>query len=234
MNKVEGAKVVGIIGATYPNYNPNNLETAAEVWSAIFSDVDYKTVTAGLYSYIKNNHEFPPTPGQIYEIIRNAVNPDELNEEKAWDMVRKATENGLYGSEKEFDKLPEIIQKTIGSPHFIYSLAMLDAASLTVEKSHFIKAFRAELEKKKQIDNLPNGIKGTLEQMRKGQPAIENKQEVARLEMKEHYSSAYERTVAKYLQGADEEKEPVTDRQAGNQAMLRERFGIGETSYAGE
>lgn len=227
MNKMEATKIVEIIGSLYSSYKPMSLEVAVMAWQNIFADVPFKAVAAALYSYARNNNEFAPTPGQVNEIIKSAVNPDALNEERAWDMVRKAAENGLYGSEKEFDKLPEIVQRTIGSPHFIYSLAMLDATSLTVEKSMFMKSYRKEVEKQKHIDNLPSSVRNTIEQMRANAPTIENKQEAAMIEMRNHYEDAYARTVAKFHEG-DREEEIETNRNKGFSDMLREKLGMTE------
>ena len=231
MTREESAKIIQIIEATYPSYKPASVKTAIEVWRVIFLNVSYEIVSSALFSYIRNNNEFAPVPGQINEIINNAVRPDAMNEEEAWDMVRKATENGLYGSEKEFDKLPPIIQKTIGSSHAIYTMAMMDSTSLSVEKSHFLRNYRNEVQKQKNIDNLPNGVKGSLDQMRANTPTFENKQQVAMLEAKDYYEDAYSRTVEKFLNGdgaESEADEELLSRQKGFADTLRERLNMPE------
>lgn len=143
------------MGSLYSNYKPSSLEIAIEAWQNIFADVPYDVVAGALYSYAKGNNEFPPTVGQLNTIIENAKNQNEMTEAEAWNMVVKALRNGYYGANEEFAKLPEDVQRAIGSPSYLVSLSMCDNVNLSVESSNFYRQYRAIVERKKSLNNLP-------------------------------------------------------------------------------
>lgn len=224
MNKLEASQVVEAIGSIYTNYHPMNLELAVAAWEGIFVDIPYKIVMGALYSYAKNNHEFPPTPGQLNEIIHQAVNRDELSESEAWNMVLVAIRNGAYGAEDEYNKLPEDVQKAIGSPHYLHELALSDNVNYGVESSNFYKNLRIVRERQKNVENIPDRVKQVIDQMNTQKEAqLENKQEVARIEQKNYYDDLSERTMEKFL---TEDRGELTDGQKGFADMLRERLGM--------
>lgn len=227
--------MISIIGSIYPNYKPMSIDIAIEAWRAIFSNIPYNVVVGALYSYAKNNNEFPPTPGQINHIIEEATNPNAINEEEAWDMVRKAASNGYYNSQAEFDKLPEIIQNTIRTPHFIYTLSQLDHSALTVEKSFFVKSYRNEIEKQRHLENLPNSAIPHIENMKSKTPQVENRQEVAMLETKQNYQSLVQAAKDKFMNGENDiETERVPEnleeiKGGGLAEMLRDKLNVTAT-----
>jgi hypothetical protein len=224
MNKLEASQVVEAIGSIYPNYHPMNLELAVSAWEGIFGDVPYSVVMGALYSYAKNNNEFPPTPGQLNEIIIQAIDKDAISESEAWNMVLVAIRNGAYGAEEEFNKLPEDVQKAIGSPHYLHELALSDNVNYGVESSNFYKNLRIVRERQKNVEHIPDRVKQVIDQMSEAKQAqLENGQEVARLEQKNYYDDLSERTMEKFL---TEEREELTEGQKGFADMLRERLGM--------
>lgn len=170
MNSTESVQIVQIIGSIYTNYKPMNMEIAVEAWRNIFFDVPYDVVAGALYSYARDNKEFPPTPGQLNAIINQAEGKEELSAQEAWSMVLKATKNGLYGSKQEFDKLPEEVQKAVGSPEYIREIAMMEDPNMDVEMSHFNRAYREVLQRKKNVENLPENVKQLIERAKGEQP----------------------------------------------------------------
>lgn len=223
MNSKESSQVISIIGSIYTNYKPANYDIAIEAWRSIFHDVPYNVVVGALYSYAKSSNEFPPTPGQINEIIQQAVDKNFVPESEAWNMVILAIRNGAYGADEEYDKLPEDVQQAIGGSHYLHELALSEDVNWGVESSNFYRNLRSVRERQKNVENIPNSVKNLIEKMNEVKEAqLENRQETARLEQKEYYDTLSAQADRNYL----EEKTELNDRQKGFADMLRERFGM--------
>ena len=83
---------------------------------------------------------------------------------EAWALVSNALRNGTYGAVEEFEKLPEIVQKAVGSPENLRNWAQTDVGSVeNVIQSNFIKTYRAELNRKSSISILPDKLKKLME-----------------------------------------------------------------------
>lgn len=228
MTIAETTTILRYISAAYPAYKPQYdqdiIEDVIKLWASTFVDVPGELVLATVKSYVSSGHVYAPNVGQIKEMIMNLIDPNAMNEEQAWDMVRKAAENGLYGSEKEYEKLPEIIKKTIRSPHYIYTLAMCNAESLTVEKSHFLRSYREEVQKQKDYDNLPKDILPLVQQMRDNVPQVENKQQVALLESKKNYEGVFESAKQKFLENKGNESGEADSENGGMSQWIKDRL----------
>lgn len=224
MNKAESSQIIEIIGSLYPNYNPISMDLAVVGWSSIFADVPYKAVQAALFSYTRDNEKFPPTPGQIYSLLQNVTTTDPT-EAEAWNMVLAAIKRSAYFAQDEFNNLPEDIQKAIGSPEYLRSLAIADDANWSVESSNFYKNYRIIKERKRQIENLPDGVRSYIEEMRTKTPAVENKQEAARLEMKSNYEGQVDAAYAKINEAYEPIEQEPTETGESFRENLRKRFG---------
>ena len=224
MNKTEASQIIEIIGSLYTNYNPMNMELAVVGWQSIFADIPYKAVQAALFSYTRENEKFPPTPGQIYSLLQN-VTTTSPTEAEAWNMVLTAIKRSAYFAQDEFDNLPEDIQKAIGSPEYLRSLAITDDANWSVESSNFYKNYRIIKERKRQTANLPNGVRNYIEEMKAKTPAVENRQEAARLEMKSNYEGQLDAAYAKIKEAYEPVEIEPTETGESFRENLRKRFG---------
>lgn len=126
----------------------------------ILSDYSYKDVSVALKAYILSDVSgFAPSIGQLVSKIGMIRIKKELNEMEAWALVSNALRNGTYGSVEEFEKLPEIVQKAVGSPENLRNWAQTDVGSVeNVIQSNFIKTYRAELSRKSSISILPDKL----------------------------------------------------------------------------
>ena len=212
MNKLEASQVVEVIGSIYSNYHPMNLELAVEAWEGIFMEESYDVVMGALYSYARDNKEFPPTPGQLNAIINQAEGKEELSAQEAWSMVLKATKNGLYGSKQEFDKLPEEVQKAVGSPEYIREIAMMEDPNMDVEMSHFNRAYREVVQRKKNIENLPENVKQLIERAEGKKPVqIEDKQSAEIEANRAFYTDALQSAERKALADSSNKIRPIEE-----------------------
>lgn len=159
MEREDAKRIVRIISAAYPSYHRSQqmLSDAVELWTMVFAEDHVIAVEAALRVYISQPHEYAPTPGQIKEIMFNMANPDLLSEQDAWGLVLKALRNSLYGAAEEFDKLPEDVQKAIGSPAYLRETAL--NGNISVEESHFARRYRTVMERKRDESVIPLQVK---------------------------------------------------------------------------
>lgn len=146
--------------ASYSNFRPNDLSETVDAWEMILSDYSYKDVSVALKAYILSDVSgFAPSIGQLVSKIGMIQNKKELNEMEAWALVSNALRNGTYGAAEEFEKLPEIVQKAVGSPENLRNWAQTDVGSVeNVIQSNFIKTYRAEMSRKTSISILPDRL----------------------------------------------------------------------------
>lgn len=158
MDKTEFGVLVKAMKAVYsePKFIPD--KDAFEVWYKLLKDLDYDMASMSISKYMLTNR-FPPSIADIrtqYSDISN-TKENELYETTAWGMVLKAMRNSTYNSEYEFNKLPEIIKKSIGSANQLREWAIMedmDGRSLTVLQSNFMRTFRAMIDREKELKKL--------------------------------------------------------------------------------
>lgn len=155
MTKEEMQKLHMTISVFFPNYHPENKTQIIESWMEMLSDYSYHDIFNALKTYVAIDHTgFAPTIGQL--LLCLSIAEEDLGELEAWSMVRKAIQNGIYNSVAEYAKLPPVIQKAIGTADNIREMAMMDTDALeSVEQSQFVKNYRVQLQRDKQIRNLP-------------------------------------------------------------------------------
>ena len=159
MTREDTIKILMVIQAAYPNYKPQDKTIAVNVWSEMLSDISYERVSTAVKAYIQSDKSgFAPGIGDIREKVQNIfAEEDELNETAAWSLVLKAIRRSTYYSEEEFLKLPEIIQRSVGSPRQLREWATLedvDGKTLTVIQSNFQRTFRVEQQRERERNKL--------------------------------------------------------------------------------
>lgn len=167
MNKAETIKILGRIKTVYPNFTPNTEEETKmqiEIWQEMFANDSCDIVLQAVNSVITSS-EYPPTIAAIKEKINLITKPSELSEIEAWNIYYKAICNSGYNENEEWRKLPEQI-KAITSPRQMHDLGQMENDSvMTVEKSNFVRAYRTQIERKKEFDQLPESAKKMREKL---------------------------------------------------------------------
>lgn len=169
MTRNEMSRVIKAMKATYPKYymgmSQDDVEGMLDVWSGLFANYKLSTVMAGLQAFIMADTKgFPPSPGQIVDIIhKTAASGTHLTATEAWALVRRAVSNSSYHAEEEFERLPDIVKRAVGSPGNIRELAAVDESEFeTVEKSHFIRAYNTELLRMQEQEKIPYDVRLTI------------------------------------------------------------------------
>lgn len=162
---------------TQPSFIPD--QDAFNIWYEMLKDLDYKTASYAVKKYMQSEEREP----RVASIRKHAESllqkeNDELNEMAAWGLVLKAIRNSGYNSEEEFNKLPPVVQRAVSSPSQLKEWALqedIDGTWMSVLQSNFMRTYRAEEEREKELRKLSpdiirmiNGRKGDYEKYLNG------------------------------------------------------------------
>ena len=153
MTKLETAKILAILTATYPTFykdmKDEEMDGVIEIWAEMFKDCDYRLVSLAVKELI-NSYEYPPTIATIKNKMYELTNTNDTSPTELWDKLLTAIRNGTYGAEVEFEKLPDIVKEFVKSPSQLREMASMDSDVIhSVVKGQFLK----------QIENLKERIK---------------------------------------------------------------------------
>ena len=167
MTEQETAQIVYVIGATYPStfqrYDKEMYARLVRAWHLVLQDYEYGEANAGLSIFLSSETKgFPPSPGQIVECIQRIRPTAEtgMTATEAWSLVLKAVRNSAYNAEDEFEHLPPMCKRAVGSPGNLREMALMDKNTVgSVEQSHFIRTYNSLVEREKQDAKLPARVR---------------------------------------------------------------------------
>lgn len=168
MTLEETLKVFSVLKANYPNFYKNisriDAEAQVNLWCEMFQDTPYELVGTAVKSYIAVDTDgYPPNVGRIKEQIRKLTQTEELSEQEAVNLIIKAASNSSYHSQEEFDKLPSVLQKLVGSPNQLREWAVMDRDVVnSVVSSNLMRSYRVIAERERQQQALPSSIRTML------------------------------------------------------------------------
>lgn len=164
MTRDETIKLLMVIQSAYPNFKPPDKTVAVDTWYTMLRDMDYNVVQMGLRAYITSDTSgFAPSIGQLINKLHEVQSPQELNEMEAWLLVSKALRNGTYGAIEEFNKLPPLVQKAVGSPDNLRNWAQTDSESIeNVVQSNFMRTYRTVVNRAKEYQKMPKDIQALI------------------------------------------------------------------------
>lgn len=165
MNKADVLKVMTVLKAAYPNFYRNvggeEAEGVVNLWIDMFSGDDSVLVMAAVKTLIALDEKgFPPHIGAIKARMRQLTQPIDMTELEAWALVRRAMCDASMGpesrlfmngimdertsAERNYDALPEIIRRLVGSASQLATWADLKPEDVeTVIQSNFMRSYRA-------------------------------------------------------------------------------------------
>ena len=151
---VKGMKAVYVQPAFIPD------QDAFNVWYGLLKDLSYEELSKAIQKHMMTS-PYPPTISDIREAVAQLA-PDDgiMSELKAWNLVRRAIRNSNYHAEEEFGRLPCTIRAAVGNPANLREWAMMPIETVeSVEQSHFIRAYRAAVERDKEMAKLTPEVK---------------------------------------------------------------------------
>ena len=171
MTRDETINILMSIQAAYPSFKVPDKTVAVNTWYSLLRDYEYSQVSAALKKYIQTNKSsFAPSIGQIIDEISDIYSENEENEMEAWILVQKAIRNSTYHADEEFAKLPEIVQKAVSHPRQLQEWAIMeniDGRAWNVMQSNFMRTYRAEVEKEKNMRKLSPDLLSLISQKNK-------------------------------------------------------------------
>lgn len=166
MTREETTSVLKILKVSYPafysKFSRDDMVAVLDLWSEMFADDDIRVVKVALFKLIETHKGYPPDIAALKEKIRELViaSTGEPTDEELWQMLRRAASNGYYGAREEFDRLPRVVQRYLGSPSALRDLAVIDEKTLnTVAKGQFLKQIVSLRERQEFADSLPEPVK---------------------------------------------------------------------------
>lgn len=166
MTRDEVKKTLAVIKSFYPSWKIEDPALAVEAWTMMLEDYDYNQIQWAVKRYtLTDKSGFAPSIGQLIAQLREANPVKTMSEAEAWGMVQRAIRNSAYNAKEEFDRLPKLVQRAVGSYEVLNAWAMTDIEDTSYIQSNFLRVF-SELSKREEIDNaLPPSMRiGTTEE----------------------------------------------------------------------
>lgn len=184
MDKEECAKIIFTIRANYQNeyrqMTSMDFDYLLDSWCVIFKDYSYADCSRALYTFINGDTKgFAPKAGQLIDLIHRIYfhQEDSMNAMDAWNLVCKAIRNSNYNADTEFEKLPEVVRRAVGSADTLREWASMDSATVhSVEQSHFIRLFNTEQKKMSEERKYPREVKEFIKQNDKAKQVADAEQ----------------------------------------------------------
>lgn len=174
MTKKEMAEIIAIMQSNYPDdfrgMSDKAVDGKINLWLMSFRDDDYTDVLAAVMAHINTDtNRFMPPVGVIKEKLVEIRMPDEMTPQEAWELVSKATRNSSYNSGEEFEKLPPVVQRLVGSPMQLKEWAAMDTETLqSVIASNFQRSYKVRAAKEREFLALPSAVRQTMTQIATG------------------------------------------------------------------
>ena len=168
MNSKEAAKVIAIMQTNYPDsfkgMSDTTMRAKIELWAKMFEDDSANDVTAAVMAHMATDTgRFMPPVGVIKEMLTKMRMPEEMTELEAWGLVQKALRNGIYGAKEEYEKLPPIVQRMVGSPSQLREWAVMDSETVnSVVASNFQRSYKVRAQSERETMALPASVRNVV------------------------------------------------------------------------
>lgn len=188
MTQNETIDLLSVLKAAYPNFYKNMTRKDADrviaLWSEMFKDEPGEIVALAVKRHIATDTKgFPPHIGAIKESIVKIMHPSDMTELEAWGLVQKALRNGYYGAQEEYEKLPLVVQRLVGSPNQLREWAQMDTETVSsVVASNFQRSYKARIAHEREYLALPSDVKQAVSQIADGMKMPELQSELSETE----------------------------------------------------
>lgn len=171
MTREDTLDLLSVLKAAYPNFYRDMTRKDAEhvisLWADMFKDEPVEVVAMAVKAHIATDKKgFPPHIGAIKDAIVKIQQPEEMTEIEAWNIVRKAIRAYAWDAKEQFDKLPPVLQRLVGSPSQLQEWAQMDADTVaSVVASNFQRSYKARAAHEREFLALPSDVKQTMTQI---------------------------------------------------------------------
>jgi hypothetical protein len=166
MNKQETTQILALLNAAYPAFYSKmsrmEIDGVIALWAEMFVDDDFGLVKYALKELIATHTGYPPDIAalktKIAEVTQAAT--DKPTHEELWQKLKAAASNGYYNARAEFEKLPPVLKRYVGSPATLREYAMIDADTFnTVNHGQFLKQIKVIEDREEYALKMPDNVK---------------------------------------------------------------------------
>ena len=176
MSREEVKQLLMRVQASYPNWKPQpNIQMVVDVWHEYLAEYDYKVILAGLNAYITTDTSgFAPSVGQVLQKLKTYQDKDEISEMQVWGIIRKAICNANYHAKDEYNALPPVLQKVVGTPDNLRQWAMMDSSEVdSVIQSNVLRTYRTVRKQEIEYEKIPEKYRLMLDKVLSENKVIE-------------------------------------------------------------
>ena len=164
MTREETLAIMSVLKAAYPNFYKDMGRKEADgivaLWTDMFRDEPAQVVAMAVKAHIATDRKgYPPHIGAIKDAICKIKAPEEMTEIEAWNLVRSSLRSYAYDAQAQFEKLPPVVQRLVGSSSVLQEWAGLDDNAITVVASNFQRSYKARAAHEREFLALPSEIK---------------------------------------------------------------------------
>lgn len=165
MTREETKTILEVIDSTYMNFRVEDPKKTLDAWHFFLSDYDYNRIAIALKTYVATTGTgFPPSVDQLIAIANKPMEYNQTTEADAWALVYKALCNSGYNSREEFEKLPPLVQKAVGSSEQLHRWAIDPNFNHGVESSNFKREYNRLQQQEQQLQKMPVEMRSMIEQ----------------------------------------------------------------------
>lgn len=169
MNRDEVITILGVLKTSYPRFyagmTKEEMYNTIDLWSEMFAHESPHLVVTAVKNLI-NTFKFPPTIADVKEEMYKLTNQENQSPIEIWNLIKKAIRNSGYYSYEEFQKLPEIAQKFVGSPNQLKEWALDIDFNDGVVKGQFLKQIEILKQREKEDKMMLPEAKTLLQQLK--------------------------------------------------------------------
>ena len=170
----ETIDLLSVMKAAYPNFYRDMTRKDADhvisLWSEMFKDEPAALVALAVKQHIATDRKgFPPHIGAIKDAIVKIQQPEEMTEIEAWNIVRKAIRSHPWDAKEQFEKLPPVLQRLVGSSSQLQEWGQMEADVVSsVVASNFQRSYKARAAHEREFLALPSDVKEAMLQIAGG------------------------------------------------------------------
>lgn len=167
MTRDDVKRLLMVVFAFYPNWRPPDKEIVINAWHTVLEDKDQREMQLALKWHVETDTSgFAPSIGQLLERYRQIVEGENMTAGEAWGTVLKAIRNSAYSAGAEFAKLPEAVQKAVGSAETLRTWAIADEEQMGYAQAQFSKNYAAVMERSREYAVMSGDIRAMVEAKR--------------------------------------------------------------------
>lgn len=159
MDKIEAAKLLGYLKATYINSFSKMEEAEKEamihVWANHFKNDDFNHVMRAVQNLCQSS-KFVPSVAEIKEEMFKVSNVKQKDVGEAWELVLRNARCDLRWAKENYDKLPANIQKALGTYSVLSEIGYMDNEAISFARNNFEKKYNVVLERERK--DLASGL----------------------------------------------------------------------------